>query len=330
VESHYWKSNFHFFHVTFCIIHFSRNPEEIKQILVTKSKRFQKSPEVSNVASSLFGDTNVFSSTGGEDWKRHRTLSNPAFSDSNLISIFSSHIIPQIQTFKNYVKENISKGTNEVNLTNAFACLTFDIIANAGFGFDSSTLTSGDTKLLDYSNALLGSINTLIAVPPFMRKWILKLGIGNYWIDFITNMVNSREKEVNQLKDEFDKNDLLSQLITARDENAKLSTSELISNAGVFMIAGHETTSNTLQWSLFYIACNPEVQLKVQKECDSFNFSDKSSWEEYSTHFQYIKCVMNEALRLKTPAFLQIRNSLEDVFLDDFFIPKGVMKIILI
>jgi cytochrome P450 len=131
-----------------------------------------------------------------------------------------------------------------------------------------------------------------------------------------------------QLKDEFDKNDLLSRLITARDENAKLSTSELISNTGVFMIAGHETTSNTLQWSLFYIACNPEVQLKVQKECDSFNFSDKSTWEEYSAHFQYTKCVMNEALRLKTPAFLQIRNSLEDVSLDDFFIPKGVMKLI--
>jgi cytochrome P450 len=297
--------------------------------LVTKSKRFQKSPEISHVASSLFGDTNVFSSTGGEEWKKHRTLSNPAFSDSNLISIFSSHIIPEIQIFKNYVKENISKGTNEINLTNTFASLTFDIISNAGFGFDSATLTSGDTKLLDYSNNLLGSINTLVAVPPFMRKWILKLGTGTNWINFITKMVTSREKEVNQLKDEFDKNDLLSRLITARDEDSKLTTSELISNAGVFMIAGHETTSNTLQWSLFYIACNPEVQLKVQKECDSFNFNDKNSWEEYSSHFQYVKCVMNEALRLKTPAFLQIRNSLEDVYLDDFFIPKGVMDIIL-
>jgi cytochrome P450 len=294
--------------------------------LVTKSKKFQKSPEISN--SLLFGDTNVFSSAGGEVWKRHRTLSNPAFSDSNLISVFSSHIIPQIQTFKNYVKENVSKGTNEINLTSSFGCLTFDIIANAGFGYDSSTLISGDTKLLDYSNALLASINKFIFVPPFMRKWILKFGLGNKWIDFITDMVNSREKEVNQLKDEFDKNDLLSLLITARDENAKLSTSELISNAGVFMIAGHETTSNALQWSLFYIARNPEVQLKVQKECDSFDFSDKRTWEEYSAHFQYIKCVMNEALRLKTPAFLQIRNSLEDVSLDDFFIPKGVMKLI--
>lgn len=85
-----------------------------------------------------------------------------------------------------------------------------------------------------------------------------------------------------------------------------LSQSEIIGNAFIFLIAGHETTANALHLSLLHLALNPQWQKPLQKELDDA-FGDRSvdTWD-YEHDFPKLfggltGAVFNETLRMIPP-----------------------------
>ena len=65
------------------------------------------------------------------------------------------------------------------------------------------------------------------------------------------------------------KDNLLRRMLIARKESNQkkhLEDAEILSNSFTFMLAGHDTTSHTVSWMLYYIATLPAVQQAVQQE----------------------------------------------------------------
>ena len=58
-------------------------------------------------------------------------------------------------------------------------------------------------------------------------------------------------------------------------EGSRLSNEEIVSHAVTFLLAGYETTANTLAYTSYLLALNPDIQEKLQSEIDSY-FDDKS------------------------------------------------------
>ena len=54
----------------------------------------------------------------------------------------------------------------------------------------------------------------------------------------------------------------------------KLTDEDIVSHSLVFLLAGFETTSNTLGYTSYLLALNTEVQEKLQAEIDAY-FEDK-------------------------------------------------------
>ncbi len=50
----------------------------------------------------------------------------------------------------------------------------------------------------------------------------------------------------------------------------KLSSQEIVDNSVVFLIAGFETTANSISYSSYYLALNPDIQEKLQSEIDNY------------------------------------------------------------
>lgn len=92
--------------------------------------------------------------------------------------------------------------------------------------------------------------------------------------------------------------------ITDKDTNVKKS--DILGNAFVIMLAGHETTANTLHFSLLFLAMNPGSQKRLQEDLDRiFDGKPMSEWS-YEEHFPQLfssmaAAVMNETLRLFQP-----------------------------
>lgn len=58
-------------------------------------------------------------------------------------------------------------------------------------------------------------------------------------------------------------------------------------------MAGMETTSNTLYWSLLYVALNPEVKRKVYEELDAVIGSDRLITMSDKTELNYVNATIN-------------------------------------
>ena len=52
--------------------------------------------------------------------------------------------------------------------------------------------------------------------------------------------------------------------------NKKLSNEQIVAHSIGFLAAGYETTGNTLTYTAYLLALNPEVQERLQKEIDSY------------------------------------------------------------
>ena len=50
----------------------------------------------------------------------------------------------------------------------------------------------------------------------------------------------------------------------------KLTSQEIVDNSVLFLIAGFETTANSISYSSYYLALNPDIQKKLQSEIDNY------------------------------------------------------------
>jgi len=99
-------------------------------------------------------------------------------------------------------------------------------------------------------------------------------------------------------------------------ESKKLTDMEVIAQSFVFLIAGYETSSNTLGLTSYHIATHPDVQDKLQQEIDSV-WTDGEQLPTYETvnELPYLDMVISETLRIYPPGtdvllFKTIRQSL--------------------
>ena len=85
-------------------------------------------------------------------------------------------------------------------------------------------------------------------------------------------------------------------------ESKKLSDMEVIAQSFVFLIAGYETSSNTLGLTCHHIAVNPQVQDKLLQEIDSV-WTDEEQMLTYEmvNELPYLDMVISETLRLYPP-----------------------------
>ncbi|KAL2255511.1 hypothetical protein VTK26DRAFT_3210 [Humicola hyalothermophila] len=91
----------------------------------------------------------------------------------------------------------------------------------------------------------------------------------------------------------------------ARDKGPKLDDSEIIGNAFIMTVAGHETTANTLHFALVELATNPATQRRLQRDVDDlFGTTDPETWDYESVNAMqasHIGACVNETLRLMPP-----------------------------
>jgi cytochrome P450 len=89
-------------------------------------------------------------------------------------------------------------------------------------------------------------------------------------------------------------------------ETTNLQKSDLLGNAFVLMLAGHETTANTLHFSLIYLAMNWASQKRLQNDVERITRGRPTTEWTYEEDFPKLfggmpAAVMNEVLRLMQP-----------------------------
>ncbi|RYP69292.1 hypothetical protein DL769_005313 [Monosporascus sp. CRB-8-3] len=110
-----------------------------------------------------------------------------------------------------------------------------------------------------------------------------------------------------------------------KDTEAKLNEVELRSISLSILGGGFETVSNTVQWTIGYLAIHPEIQDKVFEAIREFQGSDDQLCDAADDlKCTYVAALVKEALRYFTVIPLALpRESIRDVEYEGSLIPTG-------
>jgi len=88
-------------------------------------------------------------------------------------------------------------------------------------------------------------------------------------------------------------------------------------------VGGSETTSNTLNWALFHLSKNPELQKRAVAEIQAVIGKDRLPSLEDRSSTPLVEAIVSETHRISALAYLGIpREVSKDITVGKFFIPK--------
>jgi cytochrome P450 len=134
-----------------------------------------------------------------------------------------------------------------------------------------------------------------------------------------------------------DHGDLLSVLLTTREDSAAdeatsraehcepglcLANREIQDQAITFLLAGTESTANTIAWALYLVARNPDLQQRLNTEVDSVLAGSAAAHWQLSD-LQLTGRIITETLRLYPPNWLLTRVATTDTTLGAHAISAG-------
>ncbi|BEI87227.1 hypothetical protein CcaverHIS002_0705730 [Cutaneotrichosporon cavernicola] len=230
--------------------------------------------------------------------------------------------------------EDVVTGARKVNMNKYLINTTFDVIGLAGFDYDFGCLREGNHIVTTFRNAmselqrltLFGVLQQMVPaldIIPSKRNKLADLArIGTSGVG--RECIARKRREMETLhKDDLSKGtfvgkDLLSLMLKAnmakdllpRD---RLDDTEMAYQVSTFILAGSETTSNSLTWTLYRLAMHLDVQQRLREELETLA-TDEPSLEQLNT-LPYLENVIHESLRLDPPVPESMRLCTQDVML---------------
>ena len=183
--------------------------------------------------------------------------------------------------------------------------LTLGVILQAVFGLsEGPRLTQLRQLMSTLLDAFAYPITASFLFFPALQK---DLGPRSPWGKFVRLRETVRQLIYAEISDRrqflaqpgvspTEKNDILTLLLQARDENGEaLSDEELHSELVTLLLAGHETTASAMVWALYWIHHLPEVQQKLRAELATLG-PDPDPMA--INQLPYLTAVCQEALRI--------------------------------
>ena len=213
-----------------------------------------------------------------------------------------------------------------------FSKMTLEVILSTAFGVDSKIQMGENVELLQEAKKLfqIPQVTRQIARLPFGRLLFRLLNrVSGVKINYLQGVAEEIIKSRRQ-HGLTGRKDLLELMMTATDETtvegvSRLTDDEVVSQSVIFLLAGYETSSNTLSFTLYHLAVNPDVQDKLRSEINEAVETNarKKSLCEIAHNIEYLDCVIKEAQRLNPPVSFVNRECDEAYNLNGIHITKG-------
>ncbi|KAH7117023.1 cytochrome P450 67 [Dendryphion nanum] len=240
---------------------------------------------------------------------------------------------PRIKSKVDLLIEKLRKTAGTpIDVTQMTMFFAFDLMGELGFSKTFGNLESGVEHLaIQGIHKHIKMLGVLSEVP-----WLLNLlgcipGAAAGFVDFF----DFCETEMNEKKKlEWKTNDLpkdiaswLLKPVKEKDPSASPTSESLTDDSRVVIIAGSDTTANTLAVILYYLAKNPNVQRKLRYLLQKAIPEGYQSWSyDKVKSVSYITEIINEALRLKPPV-MQIpprETPPAGIHVDEVFVPGNI------
>src|SRR5210317_1418956 len=265
------------------LAYFVNKPADVQRILVKQHGRYVKGPGFERVK-MLLGNGLIVSD--GDVWRRSRTMIQPAFSRQNIHRLLT--VMVQCCDRRAAAWADAAAKGETINITEETCDFALELILISTFGddYDSRIMTQGENPFAFLSRDSTRDLSVVLKVR-HLRELLLSI---------------IEERRAGKGSGEFD---FLSMYLEASDKNGeKFSDAELLDELMTLIVAGFETSANTLNWVWYLIAKHPDVEAKLIDEAQRMVPNVSAITAENLAEMEYTQQTLEEALRLYPPVWL--------------------------
>ncbi|KAM9483747.1 sterol 26-hydroxylase, mitochondrial [Clarias gariepinus] len=243
----------------------------------------------------------------GEDWYRMRSALNPKMLKLQEASAYASVIHDVVSDLLERVERLRSHSQDKSTV--------FDLASELyKFGFEGISAILFETRLgclqeeiptetlrfIAAANNMLRLSETVLFFPQWSRKvfpfWKQFIQAWDDLYDVARNLI---DRKVKQMEEQVQRGENLEGMyLTYLLSSNKLSLAEIYITITELLLGGVDTTSNTMSWTLYHLARDPEVQNRLYQELVSVCPNKRLPTTEDLTRMSYLKAVIKETLRL--------------------------------
>lgn len=280
---------------------------------------------------AIGGDGLFTGDTTAPNWSKAHNILMPTFSQKAMVDYLPMMVDIAEQLMLKWERLNADE---EIDVVRDMTGLTLDTIGLCGFDYRFNSFYREDFH--PFIGALNRTLETCMKQKglPFekmlLRKRLKQMGED---VGFMNKLVDDIIRERRQ--GGGDQHDLLNYMLAGVDKvtGESLSDENIRYQINTFLIAGHETTSGLMSFTLYYLLKNPGVLAKAYAEVDKVLGSDIGQAPTISQigKLDYIRAILLEGLRLwpTAPAF-SVTPFKDEIIGGKYKIKKGTFTTILI
>jgi cytochrome P450 len=287
---------------------FVMDPPLIQSVLLDDAESYSKQPLNDDVFGEAIGGGLL--NAEGEAWRWQRKLTAPLFRSEEVIGYVPAFAAVCQKLLERWrVAPPGSSHAIDKDMTRITLQALQDTVLGASLGEDDRRrIEEASAAFLAYSVWKL-ALTSLRLPPSLPHPGSRVMARAGQTVRAVAERVLTKTRASGTSGD-----DLLGRLVAARDPatGQVMPDTLIVDNVVTFLIAGHETTSQALTWTLYLMALFPEWQEAVREEVLSVAGRRAIGREEIGK-LTLLDAVFQEAMRLYPPAPVLMRRTIRPV-----------------
>lgn len=284
------------------------DPELVERLLVRDARRVRKGAAV-RATSVVLGDGLI--TADGEQHRRHRRIAAPVFSPRSVEPFTGPMAVHARELVAGWPADGVvAAATDARDLSLRIAASS---IFGTSFDADERARLHGAMHELDDGYQLITSPGGVPAVRRGLTLRARRIRSAGQQVDEVVRaLVSGRRHDADSAR----LGDLLSRLLSARDDDgAAFGDEQLRDEAVTMLLAGHDTTAAALGWCLAALARRGDLQEQLHEELVRV-LGDRDPTAAELRELHVVRAFVDEVLRLHPTGYSTAREPVEPIELD--------------
>ncbi|MBK0392400.1 cytochrome P450 [Ramlibacter algicola] len=311
------------------------DPEVIQGVLRARPDGFRRNERV-ETASRELGFLGLFSANG-DTWRRQRPMVLAGLDPTHIRQFFPA-LLDVTQRLQRRWERAADSGT-PVDLQADLMRFTVDVTTALAFGQDLRTLEAdGDDTIQKHLNVVLPSlirrILSPVEPPAWLRRWRERSLRPHLQVlgDAVNGFIASTRAQLQadpSLREH--PQNLIQAMVAARDrEGSGVTDADVAGNVFTMLLAGEDTTANTLAWMVWLLHRHPQAAQRARAEIDEvLGGAGTLSSIDQLHRLDVVEACAHETMRLKPVAPFVIAQALHDTLVAGVHVPRGAAVVCL-
>jgi len=273
------------------------------------------------------GAAGVFSAEGAA-WKPQRRLAMDALSSRNLVSFF-----PALRAVAERLRARwLTSAGEPLAIQDDLMRFTVDVTTALAFGVDLNTLGGGEVELHRHLAQIFPAFSRRLLSPIPYWRWI-RLPADRRLDRALVALRRIQEQLIAEARARLaampeetrQPKNFLEAMILAKDDEGRPFSDEIIyGNTLTMLLAGEDTTANSLAWAVHDLCERPDVVARARREMEPV-LGERFVPPDLETagRLPYLDAIASEAMRLHPVAPLIGLEAIDDVVAGDVLLPRG-------